>query len=35
MGRKSEEGILLGEGKEIVEVDLAKLSAISLPVIPE
>ena len=35
IGRKSEEGILQGEGKEIVEVDLAKLSAISLPMIPE
>jgi len=31
---KSEEGILQGEGREMVEVDLTKLSAILLPRIP-
>jgi hypothetical protein len=31
---KSEEGILQGEGREIEEVDLTRLSAISLPRIP-
>jgi len=32
---KSEEGILQGEGREMVEVDLARLSTILLPWIPE
>jgi hypothetical protein len=32
---KSEEGILQGEGREMEEVELTRLSVISLPRIPE